>query len=40
MVVLPLTPTKYATGTFYVQALFRSSNPGYGPASFTNVIRL
>ena len=32
--------TAYPTGTIYVQGLFVTTNPGYGPASFTNVLRL
>jgi len=33
-------PALPATGTLYVQALVLSSNPGYAPGSWTNVVRL
>ena len=37
---LSFPATTYMTGTVYGQAMLATSNPGYGPASFTNVIRL
>jgi IPT/TIG domain len=38
--VLPFAATTYPTGTLFVQAVFSTSNPGYGPAAFSNVLRL
>jgi hypothetical protein len=32
--------TTYPTGLIYVQAVFASSNPGYAPGAFTNILRL
>jgi hypothetical protein len=32
--------TTYPTGSVYLQALFATANPHYGPASFSNVLRL
>lgn len=37
---LPFPATTYVTGSVYAQAMLTSTNPGYRPASFTNVIRL
>ena len=37
---LPIPPQSYPVGLIYLQGLFRTSNPGYGPAAFSNVLRL
>lgn len=37
---LPMPPTPYTTGTIFIQALFSGTNPGYAPASFSNVLRI
>ena len=37
---LPIPPRSYGTGTIYIQGLFSTTNPGYAPASFSNVLRL
>ena len=34
----PIPATGYAAGSIYVQALFATQNPGYGPGSFSNVL--
>jgi hypothetical protein len=36
---LGLPPTNYA-GPLYLQAVFFSTNPGYAPGSFSNVVQL
>lgn len=38
--VLPIPASSYPLGNIYVQALFDSSNPGYSPGAFSNVLRL
>jgi IPT/TIG domain len=38
--LLPFPATTYPTGTIFIQAMFTTSNPGYGPAAFSNVLRL
>jgi hypothetical protein len=37
---MPFPEMKYVTGSIWVQAMFASANPGYGPASFTNLLQL
>ena len=37
---LPIPAQIYPQGLVYVQALFLSNNPGYAPASFSNVLNL
>ncbi len=37
---LPFPATAYPTGKVYIQAMFISTNPGYAPAAFSNVVRL
>lgn len=37
---LDFPATTYPTGAIYVQGMFTSSNPGYGPAAFSNLLRL
>lgn len=37
---LSFPPTQYPTGLIYLQALFLSSNPGYAPGAFSNVLNI
>ena len=35
---MPIPAVGYAAGTIYVQALFGTTNSGYAPGSFSNVL--
>ena len=37
---IPIKAQSYPVGLIYLQAMFISSNPGYAPGSFSNVIGL
>lgn len=37
---LPFQATQYPTGLIYLQALFLSTNPGYAPGAFSNVLNI